>query len=161
MNKAFLETILCYNSEDARLYWVNSQQRPDRIGKPAGWLDDSTGYWKITILGVTYLASKIIWCLVYDEWLENNPDHKDLDRSNDHLNNLRKTNKSLNAANTGIRLDNTTGFKGVSKKGNKFAAYIQINGKSIYLGIYLTPEKAHEVYMTRAVEAFGEFARAR
>lgn len=162
MNKAFLETILRYERETGALYWLASHQRPDRIGERAGWFDTSVGYWKIALGPNTYLAAKVIWCLAYDEWLENNPDHKDLDRGNDRLDNLRKTTKSLNAANSSLNSRNTVGLKGVSycSATGRYRASIQVDRKSINLGRYDTAEEAHEAYIAAAIDAFGEFARA-
>jgi hypothetical protein len=57
---------------------------------------------------------------------------------------------------------NTTGFKGVTynRAIEKFQAAIKSNGRSIYLGIYATPEDAHEAYMRAAARYHGQFARA-
>ena len=41
---------------------------------------------------------------------------------------------------------NSTGFKGVNKKGNKFEAWIHTGGRRRYLGVYDTAEEASEVY---------------
>ena len=41
---------------------------------------------------------------------------------------------------------NTTGYRGVSKKGERFTAQIYINNKKIYLGTYDTPKEAAVAY---------------
>ena len=60
-----------------------------------------------------------------------------------------------------MRSDNTTGFKGVCyyKANKKWGANIFVEGKSRFLGLYLSPEEAHEAYRKTAQEHFGEFAR--
>lgn len=48
--------------------------------------------------------------------------------------------------NTRIRIDNTTGYRGIYKRSEngKWRAYISLNGKSIYLGQHQNKEKAME-----------------
>lgn len=41
--------------------------------------------------------------------------------------------------------DNKTGFWGVSKQKNKFQANMYAEGKTIYLGVFDTPEEAHVI----------------
>jgi hypothetical protein len=41
---------------------------------------------------------------------------------------------------------NTTGYRGVSKRGERFEAQISINKKKTYLGIYDTPKEAAVAY---------------
>ena len=59
------------------------------------------------------------------------------------ISNLRET--TQNSKNKSLYKNNTTGFSGVYKKGNKFAA--QINGKNTfkYLGSFKTAEEAYRV----------------
>ena len=54
------------------------------------------------------------------------------------------------------------GYKGVVHKDHlkKWQAQMSINNRNIYLGIYDTPEEAHEAYMAKAMVVHGAFARA-
>ena len=63
--------------------------------------------------------------------------------------NLRLADKSLNAINSKIRSDNSTGYRGVTfnKKANKYMAEISRNGKKTYLGLFNTAEEAHGAYI--------------
>ena len=49
--------------------------------------------------------------------------------------------------------NNTTGYRGVSKKGNRFAASISIGGKQQTIGTFGTAKEAAEAYDQAAVEA--------
>lgn len=63
--------------------------------------------------------------------------------------NCRCVSYAVQATNTSLRKDNTTGYKGVSidkKNGNRIRANIQIKGKVKFLGYYDTFEEASEVY---------------
>lgn len=75
--------------------------------------------------------------------------------------NLRLANHSENAGNTKKRSDNKSGYKGVCwhKAACRWIAQIQKNNKTIYLGLYSTPEEAHAAYRKAAEQLHGEFAR--
>lgn len=93
----------------------------------------------------------------------------DMSKQIDHINgikhdnrreNLRSATNTQNQHNVGRNSKNTSGFKGVSwcKANNKWRAYIKINGKPKYLGVFETPELAHEAYKQAAIKHHGEFA---
>ncbi len=88
-------------------------------------------------------------------------DHVDGNGLNDLPHNLRLATRAENACNTWLRVDNSSGFKGVgwSKSRQKWRAYIQVNGKQVHLGYFDTPEEAYEAYCAAARELHGEFAR--
>lgn len=56
-------------------------------------------------------------------------------------------------------VNNTSGFKGVWLDRNKYRASIKVDGKTIHLGTFPTPEDAARAYDAKARELFGEFAR--
>ena len=70
-------------------------------------------------------------------------DHKDQNPYNDKPTNLRDADKSLNALNTPVRVNNKTGVKGVFKiSSGKYEASVWKNGKKNYLGLFETIELA-------------------
>lgn len=75
--------------------------------------------------------------------------------------NLREADKSDNMHNSGIRRNNTSGYKGVcwNKRARKWKAQIMVNRIHIDLGFHATPEKAHIAYCKAAEKYHGEFAR--
>jgi hypothetical protein len=83
-------------------------------------------------------------------------DHIDRNRQNDRLENLRWCSRSQNNSNRTNK--NKTGFPGVHKKGQKYKAEIKINGKKTYLGLFETPEEAHEAYKKKKNEIAGVFS---
>lgn len=85
-------------------------------------------------------------------------DHIHHDTLDNRESELRNVNKSQNAMNSNIRSDNTSGYKGVSKHGRKWRAYIDKDGKRILLNSHSTPEEAARAYDKAAKEYFGEFA---
>jgi len=75
--------------------------------------------------------------------------------------NMREATVSQNRHNTGIRTDNSSGYKGVSwdKSMNKWVAQIQVNCKGIKIGRFTTKELAALAYNRAAIKYHGEFAR--
>ena len=84
-------------------------------------------------------------------------DHINRDSKDDRIENLRLADFSQNRGfNRTLRSDNTSGYRGVTKKGSKWRA--QIN--NIRLGSFSTPEEASAAYQKAAAELHGEFAGA-
>lgn len=88
-------------------------------------------------------------------------DHKDGNGLNNQISNLRLCNKTQNGGNRKISINNTSGYKGVSKKRNakKWESSIKYNQKSIYLGLFSNKIDAAKAYDIAAVKYFGEFAK--
>lgn len=136
-----------------------------RIGDVAGSLNHD-GYWRIKIGGRTgraYGAHRLAWLYMTGKWPEGEIDHEDLDPSNNRWKNLRAANRSTNIANTKRRSDNTSGLKGVYRgQGQKrpWRAEITLHKKRVFIGAFETMEEAKAAYDARALEHYGEFARA-
>ncbi len=129
-----------------------------KVGSVAG-TKRPDGYLKITIYGKHYLAHRLAWFYVHGEWPSEMTDHKNLDRGDTRLANLRDSTRSDNYANTRVRSHSKIGIKGVRKNGKRWMASISLNSQSIYLGTFDTPEEAGEAYAKAAREIRGEFAR--
>lgn len=87
-------------------------------------------------------------------------DHKDRNPLNNQKQNLRLVNYSQNAANSSLKSNNTTGFKGVKylKHRGTWQARIKKDYVTHHLGTFKTPEEAAAAYDTGARLHFGEFA---
>lgn len=106
--------------------------------------------------------NKCLHCIIAERMglnLTNDIDHIDLDKFNNRRLNLREATRSQNQINHRIHSNNTTGFKGVSFRRNKYRAMIMADGKSIELGYFDIPEEAHEAYCKAAIKYHKEFAR--
>ena len=57
-----------------------------------------------------------------------------------------------------IGKNNTSGFKGVSLKNNKWYSSIGYNNKKNFIGLFNNKIDAAEAYNQKAIELFGEFA---
>ena len=72
---------------------------------------------------------------------------------------MRWCSQKDNLYNQGKRIDNTSGFKGVSfnNKTKKYRARININGKLKHLGLFESAEEASKAYEAKAKELHKEF----
>jgi hypothetical protein len=88
-------------------------------------------------------------------------DHIDGNGLNNRRCNLRFATKAQNGANSGVRVNNTSGFKGVSlhRKTGKWRGRIWVHGKCLDLGLHPTKETAAEAYAKASAMHNGEFAR--
>lgn len=149
--------MLSYNSETGVFVWKVDRSGATKAGTEAGSIR-SDGYRSIFIADRRYPASHIAWILTYGEWPNGILDHISRDRADDRIANLRLADKSQNAANCHKYRNNSTGFKGVHRVGNRYRAVVLKDRNRHYLGSYSTPEEAHEAYMAAAKELHGEFA---
>ena len=93
-------------------------------------------------------------------------DHKDRNGLNCQKNNLRECNDSKNMQNGSLRKDNTSGYKGVSRKDkpskknqkHNWRVLIYVDTKQIHVGYFDTSEEAARAYDKAAHSYFGEFA---
>ena len=92
-------------------------------------------------------------------------DHRDWDKTNNRKNNLRIATKSENNINIKRKINNTSGYTGVSlnKNSGKYVARISKNKKRIYLGTFDSFEDAvlarHEAELAIHNEWSGEINR--
>ena len=86
-------------------------------------------------------------------------DHKNNNRLDNTVSNLRWCTQQQNCFNSSIRNNNTSGTKGVNwhKKSNKWRAEIRFNKKYIYLGCYDDINDAISTRQKKALEIFGEY----
>lgn len=160
MKPAFesLNAALSYDPETGALTWKQSANRHKRwnarwAGKPAGMITKQ-GRLRIYFEYQPISVPHVIWLLMTGEWPEHDVDHRDRNPLNNKWNNLRAATRSQNLAN---RRGWGKYLKGVQKNKNKWRANIKVDGKTTSLGNYDTEQQAHEAYVKKARELWGEF----
>ena len=155
-----LQELLEYDQDTGEFRWRVTRKPNICAGEVAGCRARSE-YWKICIDGCNYRAHQLAWLYVNGEWGRPLIDHCDGDPLNNAWDNLRLASHADNAANRPRLPGNTSGLKGASfdrRRGN-WMAQITKKGKHYFIGRFATAQEAHEAYVKKARELFGEFAR--
>jgi hypothetical protein len=125
-------------------------RRPEQ---QAGFLIEganSHGYVTIGINKGRYPAHRLAWLYVHGVWPTHELDHKNGDRGDYRITNLRDIPHRQNLQNLrGPRTDNKSGYLGVSwaKSVGKWVARIRIADRYLHLGCFDDPAVAHKAYV--------------
>jgi len=108
----------------------------------------------------TFINHKLVACA----FIDNNDnkrcvDHINNDRSDNRKENLRWATCQENNRNAKLKIDNTSGVKGVCyyKITKKWVAKLKIDGINIHLDYFDTIEEAKEARIRKANQVFGVF----
>lgn len=128
-----------FDYKDGNLIWKISRGNRARVGSIAGSYDNSTKYRQVRLNKKKFYIHRLIWIYHYGE-IENiyQVDHKDRNRLNNNINNLRLLTEKQNKT-------NVMG-EGVYKVEKKYMSLIGIDGKSKYLGIFEDKNDAKNKY---------------
>jgi len=85
-------------------------------------------------------------------------DHINQNKLDNRRGNLRICGKSENAANSRLRRDNTSGYRGIFFERRRWRAGIHFKGHFVVIGRYDTREEAALAYNIAAIGVYGEFA---
>jgi hypothetical protein len=89
---------------------------------------------------------------------KNMTDHKNHCGLDNRETNLRICTNSQNQMNSRLRINNTSGYKGVSRNRGRWIAQIRSDGKILVLGRFKKKVVAAKAYDKKAKEIFGEYA---
>lgn len=141
-----LREVLHYDPATGDFTWLTPAQGR-RVNGKAGHV--RRGYLFITVLGHKSIpATHLAWMLTHGHRPNGVIDHINGDTLDNRLANLRDVDPKTNAENQRRpQRDNLTGYLGVSPQKGRYRAQIQHAGRAQYLGMFGTPEEAHEAYL--------------
>lgn len=147
MNIELAKVRLRYEPATGVFYWIgrpNARVAPNAV---AGTLRKN-GYTAITLDGKKYFAHRLAWLWMTGE-IPETVDHINCVRTDNRFINLRNVPAAMNAQNIrSITKRNTSGFLGVCEiKPGRFRASVNMGRRSVYLGLFDTPQEAHEAYL--------------
>lgn len=142
-----LRELLHYNPETGVFTWLRRQGRV-LPGQQAG-NKKTNGYRELRVCGVRYHAHRLAWFYVTGSWPTAQIDHRNGIRDDNRLTNLRDVSPGCNNQNQRSASKNSkTGVLGVSlHKSGRYIAFICLNRKTRYLGLYPTAELAQAAYV--------------
>jgi len=153
---------MSYDVCTGNLYWTKKSRKrnmEDPVGTKhsSGYLLFSTG-----VSGKVYSlrAHRFVWLKSYGVWPKHFVDHKNRDRSDNRLSNLREATDSENACNAVLASNNKSGYRGVSWSSchRKWVARIGLgNKKHKFLGYYDCPKDAALSYDRASLEHHRHF----
>lgn len=160
----FLRECFEYEEATGKLFW---RRRPKKhffnrgyfitwnkkyAGKEA-FREEIRGYRKGTVSGVTCYTHRVVWKLITGKEPSAILDHKDRNKNNNRIENLRAATLAQNCI-------NTTKTKGVcfDVSRNKWMAYTKVDQKMITIGRYVTEAEAKAARVAKIRELHGEFA---
>lgn len=151
---------LFYYHPDGYLLWKERRQGTKK-SLIAATFDKSNGYMRCYADGKHYRLHRIIWFWHHGKWPSIDLDHKDRDKTNNKIGNLRICNDSQNGSNVGLSKRNKSGYKGVcwNEWNKKWCASIRVNKKLKHLGYFLDAKDAAKAYDEAAKTLKGEFAK--
>lgn len=150
-----LKKLLLFDAETGVFVWKANGTGKAKAGTIAGHLHKKSGYTRISVDGVKYGAHRLAWFYAYGVWPSSEVDHKDGQKSNNTIHNLRSTDKTGNQQNIQkARGNSASKLLGVSfhKTTGKWVAQIQANCKKIHIGYFATPEEAYRAYVLKKRE---------
>lgn len=150
-----LKALVNYAPETGVFTW-NMARRRCRPGDKIG-CRMKNGYICIRVDDILYTAHRLAWRYMTGEWPSAQIDHINGDRADNRFSNLREATNAQNAQNR-KRKDNKSGFPGVRRENDKWLAEIKVNYVGRRIGLFETPEQAHEAYL-KAKHELHPFSR--
>ena len=144
MSPETLRELLSYDPETGVLTWKSrsSVQWNTRFaGRPALACPDKDGYLKGSVLGKYVKAHRVAWAIHYGQWPEI-VDHINGNIADNRIANLRSVNERDSHRNLPKYRKNRSGIIGVMPDGNRWRAYMTIDGRAKTLGRFDSIDEA-------------------
>jgi hypothetical protein len=153
-----LKSQLHYNPDTGLFIRNKALCNSVKIGDVAG-APDGKGYLRISVNMKRHKAHRLAWLYMTGELPKNQIDHINGVKNDNRFINLREATNSQNKSNSGLYVNNKSGYKGVSwyKKYKKWVSHVSVNGKRKTLGYFDNAIDASIAYENFAKQHHGEF----
>lgn len=141
LTQAILQSKLHYSPDTGIFTWLTGSFKNKPAGCVSGTLPDG-GYVIIRVNNKVYQAHRLAWLYVYGSFPDGLIDHKNRNRTDNRIENLRVASDAINSRNQAIYKNSPTGYHGVTAHGKRWRARINVNGKKYHLGVFDTIEEA-------------------
>lgn len=150
-----LREYLSYDPKTGIVRWIKWRGSRTVIGAQAGTPKKPGDYLIFQIDGVLYRAHRVAWAMHYGVWPPDEIDHKNRNRQDNRIDNLRLATRSKNAANGPSHIRGRLKGTGTMPSG-RWTAQLGFNRKKLHLGCFDTEREAHEAYCVAAKKYFGD-----
>jgi hypothetical protein len=154
-----LRELLNYDPISGALTWRADRGHVVKAGAVAGCLI-KRGYRVVRVDGVGYSAHRLCWKLHFGSEPPAEIDHKDQNKANNAITNLRAASHSQNTVYAPPNIRNSSGVTGVdwASHAGKWEARITKDYKRIRLGYFASKDAAIAARLKAAAELFGDFS---
>lgn len=137
-------------------FWSKVEKSgPDDCWPWRGAISGTTGYGNFYVNSRTRLAHRVAYELSGRDLDDEHIDHMCFNRTCVNPRHLRAVTRQQNNQNyRKLRDDNTSGVRGVTKRGTKWIAQVGHKGRNHYVGIFNTLEEAAEAARLKRCELF-------
>ena len=149
-----LKELLDYNPESGAFTRRKRTAQCHQVGDRADFIVSSgqlKGYRRVALLGKRYLAHRLAWFYVNGLWPAEQIDHRNGDKADNHIANLRSVTNQVNAENLRVvrRSKRSSELLGVffHAQSGRWRARLTVNRKGVHIGMFDTPEEAHQAYI--------------
>lgn len=148
-----LKELLLYHPESGHFTWRKRTSNRVRVGDRAGRVDGN-GYRAIGVDGTLHYEHRLACLYMLGVWPEHDMDHDNRQRDDNRWANLKSETRSGNLQNQGLAPTNKSGYRGVCyhRAAGKWSAERWVQGVKHYLGLFPTPEDAHQAWLKFSVE---------
>lgn len=151
INESNIKQLFYYSRGE--LYWKTRPSQAIKIGDRVGFKRRAFPYRQLSYKGKEYLIHRLIF-LYHHGYLPDIIDHKNRNKTDNKIENLRPSNQSINVINCD-KSTGKTGIRGVFPTLNgKYKALITKDSKQIYLGVFTNIDEAKFAYDTAKEEMF-------
>lgn len=153
-----INKLVSYDKETGDFMWKIYRGGKAKANTKAGSLRPD-GYLQLSINYKGIKLQRLAWYIATgNDPLDMEIDHINGIKTDNRLCNLRIATEAQNCFNRKKRSDNTSGYKGVTKMRNKWAAAIAYNKTRKFLGIFETPLAAYIAYQEASKKYHGDFS---
>lgn len=150
-----LRSLLTYDP-DTGIFTNRNGRGHAQAGAVAGHVDCTTGYRRIVINRRAHKAHRLAWLHVHGQWPAAQLDHKNGDRSDNRIANLRECSKAENSRN--VKPRSASGVVGVHPHGARWRSQIRVAGRNKHLGLFDSINAAAAARRAAELSHHGAFA---